>query len=212
MVSHEIVAGWFLRLNGFLATPNFIVHPDQAGNQITEVDLLGVRFPHRRELPQNPMPDCFPSPHYQHLTYFILGEVKSGRCAINRVLADRRSDALERVLSAVGALTREEALAACHSIWDIGHFANSGTLITHVCFGREIDERIQESFPAVPQVLWQDALGFIYDRFAEFRGPKGDHPQWDESGRFLWSAAARSDSRERFVDFIEQDMAIRSSA
>lgn len=67
MVSHELVANWFLRLNGFLATRNFIVHPDQAGNQITEVDLLGVRFPHRQELPQNPMTDCFPPPRVSTL-------------------------------------------------------------------------------------------------------------------------------------------------
>ena len=45
----EITAGqlayWYLRLNGLLNIPDFVVHPEQGGNQRTDVDVLGVRFP-----------------------------------------------------------------------------------------------------------------------------------------------------------------------
>src|SRR5258707_13497545 len=46
----EQLAYWYLRLNGFLTIPNFIVHPEQGRNQETDVDLLAVRFPYRAEL------------------------------------------------------------------------------------------------------------------------------------------------------------------
>lgn len=58
----ERLAFWFLRLNGFLTIPNFIVHPerpreDRAYPQQTDVDVLGVRFPFRAENRMRPMPD-----------------------------------------------------------------------------------------------------------------------------------------------------------
>jgi len=48
----ERLALWFLRLNGFMTIPNFIVHPegpreDGAYPQRTDVDVLDVRFPFR---------------------------------------------------------------------------------------------------------------------------------------------------------------------
>jgi hypothetical protein len=44
------LAYWYLRLNGFLTIPNFVLHPETGGSQRTEVDVIGVRFPHRSEL------------------------------------------------------------------------------------------------------------------------------------------------------------------
>ena len=45
----EKLAYWYLRLNGFLTIPNFVVHPDNGSNQKTDIDILGVRFPYRAE-------------------------------------------------------------------------------------------------------------------------------------------------------------------
>src|SRR2546426_644182 len=38
------------RLNGFLTIRNFVIHPERGNDQRTDVDILGVRFPHRSEL------------------------------------------------------------------------------------------------------------------------------------------------------------------
>lgn len=47
--SPERLAYWYFRLNGFLTTENFIVHPDEGKDQRTDADLLAVRFQHRAE-------------------------------------------------------------------------------------------------------------------------------------------------------------------
>ncbi len=44
-IKYEQLGYWYLRLNGFLTIPNFVVHPDVGHNQETDVDILGVRFP-----------------------------------------------------------------------------------------------------------------------------------------------------------------------
>ncbi len=43
----EGVATWYLRLNGYLTTTNFILHPEMGTVQETDVDVLAVRFPWR---------------------------------------------------------------------------------------------------------------------------------------------------------------------
>ena len=57
----EKVAYWYFRLNGFLQIENFVVHPKNRGGQLTDADLLAVRFPHRAERlyddPNDIMPD-----------------------------------------------------------------------------------------------------------------------------------------------------------
>jgi hypothetical protein len=53
----EEVAYWYLRLNGFLTLRNFLVHGDRRGETRTEIDVLGVRFRHRREHLNQPMKD-----------------------------------------------------------------------------------------------------------------------------------------------------------
>jgi len=54
-ISPEKVAYWFFRLNGCLTLVNFVVHPDlirrdEPRSQWTDVDILAIRFPHRKEL------------------------------------------------------------------------------------------------------------------------------------------------------------------
>ena len=48
-ISAEKLAYRYLRLNGFLQIENFYVHPRTRGGARPDADLLGVRFPHRRE-------------------------------------------------------------------------------------------------------------------------------------------------------------------
>lgn len=53
----ERLASWYFRLNGFLTTENFIVHPDSGADQRTDADILAVRFAHRAENRLRPMVD-----------------------------------------------------------------------------------------------------------------------------------------------------------
>jgi hypothetical protein len=53
----EDIAYWYLRLNGFLCLRNFLVHGDRRGDDRTEIDVVGVRFQHRREHLSKPMID-----------------------------------------------------------------------------------------------------------------------------------------------------------
>jgi hypothetical protein len=57
-VTAESVAYWYLRLNGCLTITNFIVHPEWRREGVgTDADILGVRFPHRREMMRRPLVD-----------------------------------------------------------------------------------------------------------------------------------------------------------
>jgi hypothetical protein len=47
---YENLASWYFRLNGCLTIPNFVLHPEVGRNQLTDADLIAVRFPHRREV------------------------------------------------------------------------------------------------------------------------------------------------------------------
>jgi hypothetical protein len=78
-VSSEALGYWFLRLNGFLTIPNFVVHPDTGSQQGTDVDVLGVRFPYRKENRQRPMRDSdrFTRPN-RDKAYVALAEIKTG--------------------------------------------------------------------------------------------------------------------------------------
>src|ERR1035441_9470268 len=48
MNGHEWLALRYLRLNGYFTLPNFMAH--RRGGALTEVDVLGVRFPYRKNL------------------------------------------------------------------------------------------------------------------------------------------------------------------
>jgi hypothetical protein len=83
-LNHEDVAYWFFRLNGCLTTRNFVVYPEQqrARPQLTEADLLAVRFPWRQE--QN-MVD-HPLVARPRATLFLVEIKRSGPCQFNREL------------------------------------------------------------------------------------------------------------------------------
>ena len=74
-INPEHLAYWYFRLNGFMTTVNFVVHPDEGCEQRTEVDLLGVRFPHRAELLSQPMPDDTPFIQETKRPYVVIAEV-----------------------------------------------------------------------------------------------------------------------------------------
>lgn len=45
----EILAFWYLRLNGFIVMRDFVLHRGPSRNQASDIDLLAVRLPYAYE-------------------------------------------------------------------------------------------------------------------------------------------------------------------
>ena len=107
-IRSEDLAYWYLRLNGLLTTTNFIVHPDRGRDQETDVDVLGVRFPHRAENLERPMKDDDFFVNIRDRTLVAIAEVKSGRCDLNGPWTNPRRRNMLRVLMAIGLFQKRE--------------------------------------------------------------------------------------------------------
>lgn len=93
---------------------------------------------------------------------------------------------------AIGALQSGESKDAAKKLYDMGYYSNQRYRISLLCFGRECNPKITEKYPAVPQILWDQILPFIYERFKTYRNEKVSHLQWDETGHKLWTAFEQS--------------------
>lgn len=198
-LASEDLAYWYLRLNGFLTIPNFIVHPDTGAEQRTDVDVLGVRFPYRAELLVRPMVDDTPFVDVQDRAYLVLAEVKRGQCCLNGPWTDPDRHNMQRVLRAIGAFRDAEIDAAAASLYNTGTFSNGGCHVSLFCFGERVSLDVRRHYPAVPQKLWPEVLAFIFERFTSYRDQKVSHPQWDQTGTRLFQLADETRTVDRFV-------------
>ncbi len=193
----ERLAFWFLRLNGFLTIPNFIVHPegpreDGAYPQQTDVDVLGVRFPFRAENRYRPMPD-FPLFTEEHRPMVVLSEVKTGQCGLNGPWTRRDSQNMQKVLSAGGFRPANQVNEIAGALYENGLWEDEEIVIRIVCFGGRHNAGLARSHPAVQQLLWREhVLPFIYQRFDQYKLEKQMHHQWDDDAKELFAEAGRS--------------------
>lgn len=103
-----------------------------------------------------------------------------------------------RVLRAIGAFPEDQIEAVAKAIYTSGSYFDSKYHITLACFGKFPNQEIKRDFPLVPQILWNDVLAFIYNRFKKYRYQKISHGQWSREGQNLWEC---SSSSKRFTDF-----------
>jgi hypothetical protein len=185
-ITAEKLAYWYLRLNGFLTTQNFVVHPDSGRDQRTDADILGIRFPYRAELSPNPMRDESLFATVKDKPYIVIAEVKKGRCKLNGPWTDPKLENLQRVLKAIGALPDSEIEPAAKDIYTKGIFSNKEYHVSLVCFGKRRNSTVSKALPEVPQILWDSVLKFIFSRFTAYERQKVSHGQWDEAGKSLW--------------------------
>lgn len=196
-VTREDVAAWFLRLNGFLTTENFIVHQKETGGGAvprTDADVIGVRFPQRAEV----VDGCALSDHtsFQDCSriLFVIAEVKRGECELNGPLRNPEDRIIHDVLRACGFPESERDDAAM-ALYTTGHYEGDGSLEARaIAFGSRPSRaalRVHEQF------CWTDVLGFIYERYVHFSDPKKQHQQWPAVGRALWTDPA--EQREEYV-------------
>jgi hypothetical protein len=201
-IDAERLAYWYLRLNGFLTTVNFVVHPDTGSDQRTDVDLLGVRFPYRAENLLNPMKDDEAFSRLGEKTLVVFVEVKAGAMQLNGPWTQEEKDNMSRVLRAVGPLPPAESDLASRALYSSGGYRNQLYHVCIVCMGDRNSDEIQTSHPDVLQITWRQALTFIHRRFRGYRNQKRSHGQWDEDGRNLWDAAQAKRNVEEFVSSV----------
>jgi hypothetical protein len=198
-IKSEHCANWYLRLNGFLTIPNFVVHPDRGSNQETDVDILAIRLPYHSENLLRPMQDDEPFAKIGEKSFIALTEAKTGLIRLNGPWTNRERNNMLRVLRALGPLPEHEATFAARSRYDRGMYANQLYYVSLVCIGAERNPVIAESHPEVLQIVWDEVLAFIYRRFRGYRREKRSHGQWDEDGKSLWNTSERSRTEDVFV-------------
>ena len=123
-INSEKLAYWYFRLNGFLTIPNFIVHPDWGSDQRTDVDILGVRFPYRKELLENPMIDDKVFTRIKTKPFIVIAEVKKQICKLNGPWTDPRAKNMNRVLRAIGTFKDDILNQVAQDLYAHGFYEN----------------------------------------------------------------------------------------
>lgn len=194
----EKVAYWFFRLNGCMTIENFVVHPDFDGGQRTDADILGIRLPHRNEgLRDSPMPD-----HSLLLSgrpMLFIAEVKLRNCELNGPWTDPERANLPRVLRAAGLHQPDEVEAVADKLYTEHHFVDVRSEVRLYAIGDKGDDDLRRRRPGVFTLLWTDILGFIHDRFTNYRGVKANHQQWGSVGKRLFTLVQAEPDRDTFI-------------
>jgi hypothetical protein len=137
----EKIAYWFFRLNGCATIENFVVHPETSDPQLTDVDVIAVRFPYRTELGMTDHPKLSAKKKIQ----IILAEVKTGRIQLNGPWLRPDGRCMERVLEAIGAFPSPQVNEVADSLYEKGGFENVRFDVRLFAIGAQADENM--SFP-----------------------------------------------------------------
>jgi hypothetical protein len=191
-ITFEEIAHWFLRLNGCLTIPNFVIHPERGGGQKTDVDVIAVRFPFRSENRELPMVDHSVMTADPDRIRVFLTEAKEGVCGLNEPWTDERRHNVQRMLLAVGTFPADAVDDVATTLYAEGAYRDDRYSVSFLCLGRKRNEQIADRYPNVPQVTRDEVTGFIFDRFRQYARQKSDKQQWDQTGKFLYSAAMQS--------------------
>ncbi|NOT39229.1 MAG: hypothetical protein HOP13_01925 [Alphaproteobacteria bacterium] len=180
----EALALWYLRLNGCLCIPNFIVHPDFGSNPYSDIDTIGIRFPYRAELSENPMPDDQPFASMK-VPYLVLAEVKRGGTKVNATWLDNASLTLDRTIRSVGIVLPGDVPKIADILRKRGGYSDQRIEIAIVSFGSKANSGLQTHLPQLVQKSWDEVIKFVFNRFSAYDDQKSDVSQWDQDGRLL---------------------------
>ena len=202
-ISSEKLAYWYFRLNGFLTITNFVVHPDTGREQRTDVDILGVKFPHRKELLKNPMKDddCFLNNNNK--PYIILAEVKKRKCKLNGPWRNEDNMNMNRVLRAIGSFPEDNISKVAKCMYKCGWYEDNFYRISLFCVGNSKNNDLEREYEMVPQITWDKILKFINNRFKKYKEQKSGHPQWDNTGKILYEIAYETNNVDEYIDKFE---------
>lgn len=213
----EKVAYWYFRLNGFFQIENFVVHPGRRGSQRTDADLLAVRFPYRAERlfddPSDIMDDDMECLALSgDLIDVVIVEVKTNQpCALNGPWTQQDEQNVHRVLAAIGCLPPELVEPAAVDVYRAGiHRADLGLCIRLVAVGANRSDNLEERYPEVVQLVWEEMLAFIWDRFHRYRQQKTQVDQWDAEGLKIKQLSDSSADEGEFIGLALGLMGVRT--
>lgn len=187
----ERLAYWYFRLNGFLTTENFIVHPDRGRQQRTDADLLAVRFKHRQENAELPMVDNERVISCGSLANVIIAEIKTGRCSLNGPWTAPEKANMQRVLQAIGCIEPGDVDAAATALYRSGSWQNSDVTVRLFAIGETPD--VSLLVPEAQQLTWGEIIDFCIERLTTFRNQKSSTGQWSRDGLELKRLAVQPD-------------------
>jgi len=205
-IEPERLAYWYLRLNGFFTVTNFLVHPETRKDYSTEVDVLGVRFPFRKENFKRPMTDDELFTRHDGRLCLVIAEVKSGPCDLNESWGNPEKRNMEKVLAAIGVFPQSCCWTVADSLYKIGCFQDDNNWLSLLCIGRCSNEAIQNSFSRVPQITFDDILRFIHRRLVEYLDVKEQHEQWDCDGQALWETVSSHRREDEFLGVVHVEL------
>lgn len=200
----EQIAYWFFRINGCLNIINFLVHHERRGYEGTDVDILAVRFPFRRELAWShaPMED-HPIFDSSGKVDIIICEVKSSLCDLNGPWTDPEKKNMDRVLSAIGAFPKEKVREVADALYSQKIYEGMVHRVRLFAVGERTNTSLSDS---VAQLTWEEMLTFIYERFRKYSDEKAQHSQWDRTGYRLFRKMKRHRTVESFVNDVMWEM------
>lgn len=191
----EEVAQWYFRLNGFFLIPGFVVHPDAPrSTPRTEADLLGIRLSGstegiwRRQRGDHFRGGVAPTAMKDHSILvdtakvgtvsrhlIVMVEVKASICKINGPWSDktgfgegREPTNMERALARVGFGNRSQVHAAAGAMFEELRYQGSDFVVQYFAVGRSRSPALQQTYPKLVQITFDQIGEFLRDRFARF--------------------------------------------
>ena len=197
-IESEKLAYWYFRINGFFSIPNFVIHSDEGSDQRTEIDLFGIRFPHRKELLNNSMEDDKILTDLSHdKTLVVLVEVTLSKIKINETWKEKERKNMQRALNACGILQSDkEVEKASEELYKTGGYENSLTKIVWICIGKEPNDNYSTRYPKLVTILYDDIFEFIFNRFTKYYEQKLSHDQWDDAGKLLFDTFKKGKKKQ----------------
>ncbi len=205
-LNSESLTYWYFRLNGFFTIPNFVVHPDRGNLQRTDVDVLGIRLPNRRELLHDPMKDDVVFTRVAKRAFVAIAEVKRDKIGFNPTWTNPNLQNVQRFLYACGALPPAVVDKVAESIYTHGCYTEDKAFhFSLIGIGRRENQTLYRQYPDVPQITWGHIGRFIFSRFHRYRDQKSHHDQWDDAGKELWDIWRRHvDDEQQFCAALTQ--------
>jgi hypothetical protein len=185
----EQLALWYLRLNGYLTVPNFILHPDTPGSERTDVDVLGVRFPYSNEIAGRKMETDSNLVRQDKKIDFVIAEVKSGRCDLNGPWTDEKLENMHYVIKWLGMVPESEVPDVARELYSDKRCERDKWIIRLVCFGSRTSQHLPKN---VVQLTHERVIDFVSKRFEKHANIKSPHKQWDSFIEKFYRMAVRN--------------------
>lgn len=188
-INTERLAYWYFRLNGFLGNESYIIHRQRnSPNHATDIDYVGVRFMHRKELYENKdnwMKDDENSKLFKYRPtgklFICLAEIKQSTPNINSTWTDENLNTLEQLLLSIGCISLKHVSKVVKNLQKKGYCNIYKTYITFVAVGNS-NQSIRIPYDKIPIISWEEILDFIYNRFKDYKVEKSNLKEWSNFG------------------------------